>query len=242
MAARLIQPAFVLIQPQLAENLGAVARAMANFGFNELRLVAPVCDPLDSKAIATAAGADNLLHHAKIYPDWQAAVGDCQWLLGTCGNQRHLIKEYVPLPLLNKEIDAKLSSNKVAIIFGPERTGLDNDILSRCHAIIQIPSNPDFSSINLSQAVILIAYQLSQQDCIFKKELVVGETGLASQEQLHAFLKYLEDTLGAQEYWRVVSKKTNMWRNLQNIFTRLQLTSQDIQTLWGMFNTLAKKR
>lgn len=233
--------AFIFHQTQLPENLGAAARAMANFGLTDMRLVAPQCDPLDGKAYALAAGAESLVQQAKIFDDLDASIADCQLIYGTCGDPRHLIKDIIPLPALNGEISKHPADTKIGIIFGPERTGLDNDILGRCHGIIHIPTMPSFSSINLAQAVILIAYQLRQYQQEFETSLVTGETKLATQEAVQAFLGALETTLDAHNYWRVLAKKPIMWRNLQNIFTRFQLTEQDLKTLRGMINTIAKK-
>lgn len=234
-------------QAQLAENMGAVARAMGNFSLTQLRLIAPLCSPLDDKAIATAAGADSILQQAQIFATLEEATADLNWLYGTCATVRHIIKTYTPIHEIAPQIINQSLTTKVGILFGPERTGLNNDILSRCHEIIQIPVDPNFSSLNIAQACIIIGYELFKNACQqngapLQSQFHYGETCPAPQNQLDAFLTDLESRLDDTHYWRVPSKKPLMWRNLQNIFTRLHLTQQDIQTLWGMINTLHRKK
>ena len=234
-------------QAQLAENLGAVARAMGNFSLSELRLIAPLCSPLDAKAIATAAGADSILHQAQIFSTLEEATADLNWVYGTCATVRHIIKTYTPILEAAPQIITQSLTDKIGILFGPERTGLDNDSLSRCHEIIQIPVDPNFSSLNIAQACVVIGYELfkvasHQNSASSQSQFHYGETCPAPQGQLDAFLTDLESRLDDTHYWRVPSKKPLMWRNLQNIFTRLHLTQQDIQTLWGMINTLQRKK
>lgn len=237
-----MQPTFILIKPQLAENIGAVARAMANFGLQELRVVTPLCDLTDEKAIATAAGAERILQTATVFETLEEAVTDLHWLYGTCATKRHLIKEYSPLPLAIEDLIFQVKQTKVGILLGPERTGLDNNILSRCHQIIQIPVNPEFSSINLAQAVILISYEwfIRSQTTVLKKEISIGETIPATQSTLQHFLNDLERDMDKSNYWREDHKKPLMWQNLQNIFTRLQLTEQDLRTLRGVIQSLKR--
>lgn len=230
---------FILHEPQLPENLGATARAMANFGFTDLRVVSPQCDVLDPTAVAMSVGAEAILESAVVFNTLNDAVADLNWLYGTCATQRHLIKEYLPIRQASQRIQTQ--SGKIGILFGPERTGLSNEILARCHGVIQIPVNPEFSSMNLAQAMVIIAYELSQHPRQAEVELNTGETCPASQAQLQAFLTYLEQELDAVDYWRVPSKKPLMRQNLENVFTRLQLTEQDIRSLWGMIDRLKSK-
>jgi tRNA/rRNA methyltransferase len=234
-------------QAQLAENLGAVARAMRNFSLSQLRLIAPLCSPLDDKAIATAAGADHILHQAQIFATLKEATADLNWLYGTCATVRHIIKTYTPIHEAAPKIITQSLTSKTGILFGPERTGLDNESLSLCHEIIQIPVDKDFSSLNIAQACVVIGYELFKSKCLqngkpLQSQFHYGETCPAPREQLDAFLADLESRLDKSDYWRVSSKKPLMWRNLQNIFTRLHLTQQDIQTLWGMISTLQNKK
>lgn len=229
------KPTFILIRPQLPENIGAVARAMANFSLDKLRLVSPLVSVTDPKALATSAGADYLLQEAAVFESFEEAIADLDFVYGTCATQRHMIKTYISL----REATSSLSDHKnVGIVFGPERTGMTNEEISFCHAILQIPVNPHFSSLNLAQAVILIAYEWFQSKTSQFKDVRLGETTWASQSQIQFFFKFLEQELDACDYWRVPTKKPIMWRNLRNIFTRTQLSQQDVQTLWGMIRSL----
>jgi tRNA/rRNA methyltransferase len=233
-------PIIILIQPQLPENLGAVARAMANFALTDLRLVDPLCSPDDQKAIATAAGADDILINCQVFPNFNSAIEDVHVILGTCAQFRHMIKPSWPLSYGAQQIIK--TNDKTGVIFGPERTGLTNDQLSRCHAIIQIPTNPHFSSLNLAQAVLLLAYELYGQSVEVKPRLQMGETQLATQQQISQWLDFLETTLDETNFWRVQSKKPIMWRNLTNIFTRIHLTEQEVRTLYGLIDNLRYPR
>lgn len=234
------KPVIILVQPQLAENVGAVARAMGNFAFTELRLVAPECSPTSPKALATSAGADTILTTSQVFSDFESAVADLEMIVGTCADSRHMIKPLWPLRHGAEEIQSNYS--KTGVIFGPERTGLSNDHLARCHAVIQISTNPDFSSLNLAQAVLLFAYEFYQSQIDPKPHLFTGETKQASQGQLHQWLTFLEKTMDDVNFWRVSSKKPIMWRNLMNIFTRTPMTEQEIRTLYGVIDSLLHPR
>lgn len=228
---------YVLIEPQLPENVGAVARAMANFGLGELRLVNPDFSILDEKAVALAAGADHILQQAQIFDRFEDAVADLNWIYGTCATYRHMIKRYVPVRLAMEEIK-NADVCRAGVLFGPERTGLSNDILARCQAIIQIPVAADFSSLNLAQAVVIASYEWMQAQINAEERFEMGETMHASQGQVSAFLADLEKRLDDVSFWRIEHKKPLMWQNVQNIFARMTLTAQDVRTLWGIMRSL----
>ena len=149
-------PAIILVRPQLPENIGAVARVMANFGLKNLRLVNPLVPPLDAKAIAMAARASAILESAPIYPSLDEALADLLYVYGTSAGTREMIKRNTPIREAMEEIAI---CDRVGIIFGPERTGLTNEELSKCRAILYIPVDPKFSSLNLAQAVAITAYE-----------------------------------------------------------------------------------
>lgn len=238
MATR-IAPILILVRPQLPENVGAVARAMANFGLERLRLVEPLTDPSDPKAVATSAGADHILTQAKQFSTLQEAIADLTHVYGTCATERDMVKHYLPLRSAIYEISQNLSPQKVGIVFGPERTGLSNDDFVLCRSIIQIPVCENFSSLNLAQAVVLVGYEWFQSLQIpAESKFHMGETQLASSVQVQHFLTDLEKSLDEKKFWRIDHKKPIMWRNLQNIFTRMDLTEQEVRTLWGMIRSL----
>lgn len=242
-------PIFILVEPQLPENIGAVARAMGNFGLHHLRVVNPHVSVVDEKAIATAAGAEKILHGAQLYPTVDAALADITHVYGTCATQRHMVKSYVPLRQAMGEIAEHVQSEgKVAILFGPERTGLHNVDQVKCRQIIQIPADPSFSSLNLAQATVLVAYEwlhsyhqqlkTSPLSMTCEAGLHRGETQPATQAEIQFLLQDLETRLDDIKFWRIAHKKPLMWQNVQNIFTRCDLTTQEVRTLRGMIRML----
>ena len=230
-------PTIILVRPQLPENIGACARVMANFGLKSLRLVNPLVSPLDAKAIAMAAGADALLEGAAIYSSLDDALADLLYVYGTSAGTREMIKRNLPVREAMMEIAV---CDQVGIIFGPERTGLTNEEFSKCRAILHVPVDPEFSSLNLAQAVAITACEWHQTQSDFKGKLHLGETVPASQDQIQGFLNALESNLDETHFWRIDHKKPIMWRNLQNIFTRMDLTEQEVRTLQGMIKSLRK--
>lgn len=229
-------PTIILVRPQLPENAGSTARAMANFGLNSLRLVAPLFDPMDPKARSLAAGADSILENAKIFTCLDDAIADLSYVYATCATQRHMVKRYASPKEMMPEISA---SQDVGIVFGPERTGLHNDELPKFRAVLHVPVDPNFSSLNLAQSVAIVAYEWYQTQTEFKGKLHLGESVPASQGQIKDFLSTLENSLDVTHFWRIDHKKPIMWQNLQNIFTRMDLTEQEVKTLHGMIKSLS---
>jgi tRNA/rRNA methyltransferase len=210
---------------------------MLNFGLTSLRLVTPQEAPLHPKAVATAAGAERILEQATLYNSLAEAITDCHHVWGTTAEPRDMIKPYMPPRTWAQ--GAYHAAGHKAVVFGPERTGLSNEDLTLCHALITIPVNKDFSSLNLAQALVVVAYEwLNAADAEREPILAYGSTTPATQAELDHFLKSLEAQLDAVNYWRVPSKKAIMWRNLRNIFTRAQLGSQEVRTLRGMVGRL----
>lgn len=229
----------LLHSTQLPENLGAVARIMGNFGLSELRLITPCIPPLDPKAMATSAGAEHILKNAKIYTTLCEATSDIHTLIGTCADLRVGIRAYETPSTLFETFD---SMGKVGILFGCERSGLSQEDLSHCHATVQIPVNPEFSSMNLSHAVAVVAYEYFKKLHTPKSFMALGQTHLATQGEMDTFFTILEHMLDEVGYWRVDSKKPQMRENLRNLFSRSSLTQQEIQTLLGMLNNLRNPR
>ena len=231
-------PIIILVRPQLPENGGAVARVMGNFGLKTLRLVAPLFSALDPKAIAMAAGADAILENATVHTSLEEAIADLPYVYGTCAAERLMVKKYIPVREAMPEI---VACERVGIVFGPERTGINNDELPKFRAILQVPVDPGFSSLNLAQSVAITAYEWYQTQGDFKGKLHLGETIPATNEQIQGFLASLEHSLDEAHFWRIDHKKPIMWRNLQNIFTRMDLTEQEVRTLHGVIKSLTGK-
>lgn len=238
------QPYIILVQPQLAENIGMSTRAMMNCGLYNLRLVSPREDHLSDKAISASSGADEILRNAEVFNSTEEAVADLEVIYATTARPRNQIKTVHTAEHAAAEIDEKIKQKniKCGILFGPERTGLHNEDVSLADAIIEIPLNPKHCSLNLSQAVLLVGYewykhQFDAEDVKF----VTNSTNLASKEMLFNFYEFLEKELSSHPAFKDEEKRPRMIMNLHNIFARSQMTEQEINTLYGIIKHLAHK-
>ena len=234
------QPTVILIEPQLGENIGTAARAMANFGLSDLRLVNPRegwprTGALRKGAYAAAAGAVHLLEGAKLYDSLESAVADLNFVWATTARERGQGKRIVPPAIaMGEAARAFAAGDKQAIMFGPERTGLDNDEIAIADALITFPVNPAYASLNLAQAVLLTGYEwfrASQGDVLPFAEL--DRSPPAPREMILSFFEYFEDELEKNGFFRPEGKRPVMQRNLRNIFHRMGMTEQDVRTLRG---------
>jgi tRNA/rRNA methyltransferase len=240
-------PAIVLVRPQLAVNIGMCARAMVNFGLSDLRLVNPRegwprTGALRKGAYAAAAGAVHLLEKAKLYDSVEAAVGDLNCVFATTARERGQAKRILTPTEAMPEVAARTAAGeKLGVLFGPERTGLDNDEIALADAIITFPVNPAYASLNLAQAVLLVGYEWMQAANGTGVPFNLPERSPAApREMVLSFFDYLEGELDRAGFFRPVGKLPVMRRNLRNIFHRLQLTEQDVRTLRGMIVRLVE--
>lgn len=233
-------PAVILVRPQLAVNIGMCARAMANFGLSDLRLVNPRegwprTGALRKGAYAAAAGAVHLLEGAKLYDSLEAAVADLNFVWATTARERGQGKRILPPAIAMGEASRAIAAgDKQAIMFGPERTGLDNDEIAIADALITFPVNPAYASLNLAQAVLLSGYEwfrASQGDVLPFAE--IDRSPPAPREMMLSFFEYFEDELEKNGFFRPEGKRPVMQRNLRNIFHRMGMTEQDVRTLRG---------
>ena len=233
-------PAVILVRPQLAVNIGMCARAMANFGLDDLRLVNPRegwprSDEYRDVAYSAAAGATDLLDAARVFASVEAAVGDLHAVYAATARERGQMKAVLS-PSVAMAATAAAAGERHGILFGPERTGLDNDEVAIAGSIITFPSNPAYASLNLSQAVLICAYEwfkAAHGDAPPPSTIPRAQSPPAQREMLLAFFDYLEGRLDENGFFRPVTKKPGMRRNLRNIFHRMELTQQDVRTLWG---------
>jgi len=233
-------PAIVLVRPQLAVNIGMCARAMANFGLDDLRLVSPRegwprTGARRKGAYAAAAGAVHLLESARVFDSLEEAVADLNFVYATTARERGQLKRIAaPGEAMAEAAAAHRAGQKRGILFGPERTGLDNREVSLADAIITFPVNPGYASLNLAQAVLLCAYEWFKAAHGGAPPPVPPQrSGPAKREMVIAFFDFLETKLDERGFFRPVGKKPGMQRNLRNIFHRIGLTEQDVRTLWG---------
>jgi tRNA/rRNA methyltransferase len=237
-------PTIILVEPQLGENIGTTARAMANFGLSELRLVKPRDAWPNPRAHAAASGADRLLEEAKLYDTVEAAITDCTLVLASTARAHDQAKPVIgPQEAAGVMAPRIAAGERVGILFGRERYGLQNEEVALANRIITFPVNPGFASLNLAQAVLLIGYEwfkLSTQGAL--PFAMPERSERASQHQLLAFFGNLERELEAVEFFRPPEKRQTMQVNLRNIFHRMQPTQQDIQTLHGVIMAIAEGR
>jgi tRNA/rRNA methyltransferase len=240
-------PAVILVRPQLAVNIGMCARAMANFGLADLRLVSPRdgwprSDEYRTVAYSAAAGATDVLDAARVFPSVEAAVAELNAVYATTARERGQMKRILT-PSAAMAAAAAAAGEKRGILFGPERTGLDNDEVAIADAIVTFPANPAYASLNLAQAVLVCGYEwfkAAQGDRPPRSTVPRAASPPAQREMLLAFFDYLEGKLDENGFFRPVTKKPGMRRNLRNIFHRMELTQQDVRTLWGAVARLAE--
>lgn len=237
------RPAIILVRPQLAENIGMSARAMMNCGLYEMRLVCPREDCLSAKALSASSGAEEILQNAKIYSSTPEAIADLHAVYATTARRRNQIKTIYTAEKVVEPINSLLNSGgSCGIMFGPERTGLENDDISLADGIIEIPLNPRHCSLNLSQAVLLTGYEwYKSQVHILGEQFVTNSTQLADKGELLRFFEFLETALVDFKNLQDEEKRPTLLRNLHNIFTRNQMTKQELNTLYGIIHHLCDK-
>jgi tRNA/rRNA methyltransferase len=237
-------PIVVLVEPQLGDNIGAAARAMANFGLSRMRLVKPRDGWPNPRAWIAASGADRVLDAAELFDSIEAAIADMTCVLATTARAHDQAK-----PVISPEDGARLLAPRIAagetvgVLFGRERYGLENHEVALADRIVTLPVNPAFASLNLAQAVLIVAYEWSR--LLSNGELPFAmprKSGPATREQLLAFFANLERELEKVEYFRPADKRETMLVNLRNIFHRMEATRQDIQTLQGVIMAIAEGR
>lgn len=238
------KPVVILVHPQLSENVGMTARAMLNCGLYELRLVCPREDHLSEKAIRASSGAEQILFDAKTFNSTQEAIADLTDIYATTARRRNQIKTIYTAEKAACDMVKNIKTGaKCGILFGPERTGLENDDISLAKAIIEIPLNPQHTSLNLSQAVLLVGYEwYKTQINVSGEEFVTNATHVATNEQLIKFFEFLEEKLIDYKNLADIEKRPTLLRNLHNIFTRNQMTEQELNTLYGIISYLSNKR
>jgi len=237
-------PIVVLVEPQLGENIGAAARAMANFGLSRLRLVKPLQGWPNEKSRVMAAGADRILDGAKLYDSLNEAIGDCSFVLATTARNHDQAKPVISAETAASEMAARVAAGEnVAIIFGRERIGLENHEVALADRIMTLPVNPAFASLNLAQAVVIVAYEWFKRATGAQLPFSMPEKSPpAPKQQLEAFFSDLERELERVEFFRPEEKRGTMSVNLRNIFQRMAPTQQDIRTLHGVMNAIAQGR
>ena len=236
-------PAIILVGAQLGENIGTVARAMLNFGLTDLRLVSPRAGWQMERAVKAAAGAEGLIDNHRLFDSVADATADLGFVVATTARQRDMVKPVLTPAKLAVEMRARQNDThpQSGILFGCERTGLDNEDISLADAICIVPLNPDFSSLNLAQAVLLMGYEYYQAaDETPDTQLDMQDARPATRGEINAMFEHMEAALDAAGFLAPPEKKPAMARNIRNIYNRAGLTEQDVQTLRGIINALLR--
>lgn len=235
------QPVFVLVRPQMGENIGAAARAMWNFGLDRMRIVAPRDGWPNARAVAMASGAGRLLDEARVVDDLDAAIADCDVVLATTARGRDLTKPVLTPEAAMAEARARgRAGQRVAVLFGPERAGLENADVVRANALITVPVNPAFPSLNLAQCALLTAYEWGRQGEGLR-EIATPAVDMANAGEVAALVGHFEERLDQAGFFFPPDKAPNMKMNLRNMLTRLPLTRADVQTFHGMLRQFARR-
>ncbi|PZN92726.1 MAG: rRNA methyltransferase [Alphaproteobacteria bacterium] len=234
-------PAVILVRPQLGVNIGACARAMLNFGLTDLRLVSPRDGWPNADAGPAASGADAVLDGARVFDSVADACAGLSLVFATTIRNRELIRRVVTPE--QAAADCHALAAPAGIMFGPERTGLETEDLAVAHAILTIPVNPDFGSLNLAQAVLVVAYEWFRQGSGAPAATLVNHDGPAPHEELEGLIAAIDAQLGANGYYNPVPGRAAAARLLmRNLFTRPEYSAGEVRTLRGIVRGLSFKR
>ena len=229
----------VLVDPQMGENIGAAARAMWNFGLEHMRLVNPRDGWPNPKATATASGASRVLDGVGVFDKTAEAIGDLDFVFATTARDRDLTKETLtPEQAMQHARKLTATDKRVGVLFGPERAGLENVDVAQANAIVSVPVNPGFASLNLSQCVLLIAYEWRQQQ--LEPFTETPAEAYASQAEMDALYSHFVQRLDTAGFFFPESKAEPMKLNLRNMFSRLPMSSTDVQIFHGILRQFVR--
>ncbi len=235
------QPVFILVRPQMGENIGAAARGMWNFGLDRMRLVSPRDGWPNPKATAMASGAARVLDNVALKDTTAEAARDVTHLYATTARPRDLTKTVMtPQEAMADAARRIAAGERVGVLFGPERAGLENDDVVRANTIISVPVNPAFASLNLAQCVLLVAYEWRrQQDSAVPEG--ASKARAATHDETEKLGEILEGRLDTAGFFWPEDKRQSLQENLRNLISRMPLTDADVRTLHGVFRALADK-
>jgi tRNA/rRNA methyltransferase len=247
-------PIVVLVAPQLGENIGMAARAMANFGLFDLRLVSPRVGWDRERAVNAAAGAATTVDAAVAYPTLEAALADVNYVYATTARPRDMTKQVMTPEQAGLDMRARASSGqKIGLLFGRERYGLSNEEVSFADMIVTAPVNPAYASLNIAQAVLLMGYEwyrheattlgmaTDQLPALDGPGLQIRESRIATKEEVFGLFSHFEEELEVAGFFKSDKKQAIMMRNIRNIFGRTALTEQEVRSLRGVISSLTRK-
>ena len=230
---------FILVKPQLGENIGACARSMKNFGFSKLHIVSPKINFPDHKAKATSVGAFDIINKAKVFKDTKEAIGSFDTVISLSARRRDINKKHISLNDFIKLIRKKGNSN-FGLMFGPEASGLSNEDLSFSNYVLQIPTSKKFKSLNLSHSLTVVCYEIFKQLNFNKFEKEGKKIKISSKNKIYALLSYLEKLLEKKGFFAPIEKKHSMLMNINNLFYRLEPNDKELRILASIISSLSK--
>jgi tRNA/rRNA methyltransferase len=232
---------FILVKPQLGENIGACARSMKNFGFSKLHIVSPKINFPNHKAKATSVGAFDIINKAKVFNDTNEAISNFDIVISLSARKRDINKRHISLEEFGNLIKKKNNSN-FGLMFGPEASGLSNQDLSFSNYILQIPTSLKFKSLNLSHSVTIICYEIFK---IFNKNLLKNQKlkiKIAPKSKINSLIKHLVGLLENKDFFTPKEKKQSMLLNINNLIYRLEPNDKELRILASIISTLSKKK
>ena len=235
-------PCFIFVNPQMGENIGASARGMWNFGLERMRIVAPRDGWPNQKAVAMASGAGRLLDEALIFPTFTDAIADQHFIFATTARPRDLLK-----PIYSPEEAMKLAFSKISrgqnvgFAFGPERSGLENLDIVKANAIVSVPVNAKFPSLNLAQCALLLAYEwMLKSSNLNNDKQILEQSSMVDVVKVEKLSQYFEDALEKADFFYPEDKAESMKINFRNMWSRMPLTNSDVQIFYGMLRQLLR--
>jgi tRNA/rRNA methyltransferase len=233
--------AFILVKPQLGENIGACARSMKNFGFNKLHIVSPKINFPNHKAKATSVGAFDVINKAKVFNTTEEAISNFDIIVSLSARRRDINKKHISLNDFLKIVEKRKNSN-FGIMFGPEASGLSNQDLSFSNYILQIPTSPKFKSLNLSHSVTVICYEIFRvlNKNFFEKNR--SNNKISSKSKINVLIKHLMILLEEKDFFLPKEKKQSMILNINNLIYRLEPNDKELRILASIISSLSKKK
>ena len=231
---------FILIKPQLGENIGACARSMKNFGFNKLHIVSPKISFPNHKAKATSVGAFDIINKAKVFNETKEAINNFDIVISLSARRRDINKKHISINNFIKLIERKKNSN-IGLMFGPEASGLSNEDLSLSNYVLQIPTSPKFKSLNLAHSLTVVSYELFK--ILNKKLLEKNRTSIkiSSKSKINSFINLLLRLLEEKKFFTPKEKKQSMILNINNLIYRLEPNDKELRILASIISSLSKK-
>ena len=227
---------FILVRPQMGENIGSVARAIKNFNIKHLRIVNPRCHWPNQKALATSVGAKDILNTTKVYNSVEKSIEALDIIFASTSRIRSINKKTISILDLKNKVKKK---RKIGMLFGPEASGLSNDEISYADYLVKIPTNKKFSSLNLSHSAIIFCFEFfkyfSNKKNVYRSSY---KSAVAKKSEVNKFLKFIISKLDKKGFLQPDHKRKSMIRNISNIFHRINLSEQEIRILLGIFSTL----